>query len=368
MRRKSTFLAATGMGMIEQRLAASRARYGKPMRDAAGHAAPAPPPAPAPAPAPAEPEAPAATSYEDAFASALAEETPPDDKPAVPPANEPPAGQEPGTPPAPAGDAPAEGTPPAPPQPGTPPAGGDAPAAPTPPAPPTTADDIVTRLAEALKQPAPADPNAPTAPTPPAQPEAPLYTDQETAVLADFEKNWPDVAQAGRLERRAEYHDLLKFVFAQVQQFTAPLFEMQDTVRTIGNNLHTQEVAAKFEGYTPELEANVNAWIDTQPSYLQAAMKQVMQTGTSDEVVDLFGRYRAANPAAAAPTPPAAPAAPGTPAAPAPAAPKTELSEAAKQAAASLAPVGGERSQVPQGEDPGDYESAFARHAATMEG
>jgi hypothetical protein len=85
-------------------------------------------------------------------------------------------------------------------------------------------------------------------------------------------------------------------------------------------------------------------------------MKQVMQSGTSDEVADLIGRYRAATGQQATPAPAAKPKAP--------AATKTELSSAAKQAAEALAPVSGERSAVPQGEDPMDFKTAFQKYAA----
>ena len=188
------------------------------------------------------------------------------------------------------------------------------------------------------------------------------------AALSDYEKNWPDVAAAEQLKRRAEYHDLLKFVFGEVHKRYGPL---EEQLRAVGNTMHLAELTSKVPDYTEDLETQVATWIDTQPAYLQAAYKQVMQVGTSDEVADLIGRYRAATGAAPAPNrqapgnaaPAAAAPAPAAPAAPA----KTELSSAAKQAAASLAPVGGDRSQVPAGEDPGDFNSAFAKYAATMD-
>lgn len=175
-------------------------------------------------------------------------------------------------------------------------------------------------------------------------------------MLADYEKNWPDVAQAESLKRRAEYHDLMKFVFGEVAKYTQPLF---DQMRMVGNTLHVGELKQAVPDYSEALEADVANWIGTQPAYLQGAMKQVMQQGTSDEVADLIGRYRAATGTAPAPAAPAAqaPAAPAKPA-------QTELSSAAKQAAESLAPVSGDRSQVPQGEDPLDFQTAFARYAA----
>lgn len=222
-----------------------------------------------------------------------------------------------------------------------------------------TPQDIVAQLTEALKGAQPAQPTQPAQPAQPAaeQPQEPIYNDQELAVLADYEKNWPDVAAAEALKRRAEYHDLLTFTFKTIRDWMQPRLE---TIDALSNMAHEQQLKTAVPDYTPDLESQVAAWVDTQPAYLQAGMKQVMQSGTSEEVADLIGRYRAATG-----TQPASAAAPATPAPKVPAAaPKTELSSAAKQAAESLAPVSGDRTAVPQGEDPLDYETAFQKYAA----
>lgn len=302
-------------------------------------------------------------AFDTAFASYAAGDTPPDaaatppvdDTPAVPAAApEVPADGEPAPSAPPAGGS--AGDPPAAPEaPATPPAEPPAPPAksePAPPAPPAavSADDIVAKLADAL--------NRPQEQTEAETPEAPLYTAEDQSAIDNYTKNWPDVAKAEALIRRAEYHDMLKFVFTQVRDFVAPL---QDQVRTIGNGMHMGELKAAVPDYSENLEAEVSSWVDSQPSYLQKGMREVMQTGTSEEVADLIGRYKA-DMGVAPPAPAAqAPAAAAPPAPPA----KTELSSAAKQAAESLAPVSGERTQAPAGEDPDDFDSAFARYAAS---
>jgi hypothetical protein len=301
-------------------------------------------------------------SFEDAFAAAMADGGDAVGAPAADPA---PAAADPAPAAAPAEPAPAaaEPAPAAAPAEGAPaaPAAEPAPAEPAPAAQPTAAE-IARALSEQLgTAPAPQQQQAPAG--------APAYTPDEQKLLTDYESNWPDVAKAESLKRRTEYHDLLAYVFAEVGKFVSPVM---DQVRNMGNTMHTGELKALVPDYSANLEADVAGWVDTQPNYLQAGMKAVMQGGTSDEVADLIRRYRAATGAApaAAPAAPAAPA-PGAPApkaAKAPAVPKTELSEAAKQAVVSLAPVGSERSQVPVGEDLQDFDSAFAKYAATMTG
>lgn len=236
----------------------------------------------------------------------------------------------------------------------TPPAGVAAePPAAVPPAAPS-ADDIVKGLTDLLKNPPAPDTPAPAAETPP---DAPMYSAEEQQVLQDFEKNWPDVHRAQLLQRRAEYSDIMKFMFTSVVEY---MKEPLEVIRAMQNTLHEGEVRQALPDYTPELETQVAAWVETQPAYLQAPMKQVMQTGTRDEVVDLFQRYKASTGVA-----PAAQAQPVVPPPPPAATPRTELSQAAKQAAESLAPVSAERTNVPQGGvDPNDFEGGFAHWAA----
>lgn len=347
---KSTLLSSGAFGGLTD----TERQLGRLIRDGAGH----PDPAPAPAPSPQD-------DFDAAFAKNAADDPAPvegGETPATPAASDEGASETPAE----GGEEPAADGKDA--EPGATPAEGDAGAAPAE-APAQekqpTADDILKGLTEALKNNKPAEP-APAAteqPEPPAP--QPIYSAEEQAALVEYEKNWPDVSQAEALKRRAEYSDIFKFVFSEVANYVAPLF---DQMRAVGNTLHTQELTQKVPDYTENLEADVAAWVDTQPSYLQTAYKQVMQSGTSDEVADLIGRYREANGLAPqAATPEAAPAAKGpAKGKPTPAAtPKTELSSAAKQAADSLAPVSGVRSAAPQGEDPQDFDSAFAKYAAS---
>lgn len=354
MNLKHTLLASGAFGGMTR----NEQRLGRFIRDGEGH------PAAAPAAAPVV-EEPAVDPFDAAFAEhAAAPEAggaPP--APAAPAAGDPPAPAAPaaGDPPAPAaGDPPAPAAGEAPAAPAAPAAGDPpAPAAPAAPeAPKLDADEVLNRLAGMIQKPGEA---APAAAAP--EPEAPIYTAEEQAILTEYEKNWPDVAKAETLRRRAEYADIFKFVFTEVANYVQPL---KDQLATVGNSLHIGELKAAVPDYSETLEADVAAWVDNEPAYLQGPYKQVMKTGTSEEVADLIGRYRAAKGIAPAPAvvPPApAAGAPPAPAVPA-AAPKTELSSAAKQAAESLAPVSGDRSAVPQGEDPQDFDTAFSKYAA----
>jgi hypothetical protein len=335
MRRKHFLLASGSLGPMTT----NEARLGRYIRDGEGH-----PPAPAPAPAP-TPQEEADAAFDAAFAENAAETPPTETPPAeTPPAETPPAE----TPPA---EAPPAETPPA----ETPPA--ETPPAETPPAPEPkpeakglNAEDVLSRLAELVK-PGEAPPAGAA-----AEETTTVYTPDELATLEEYHKNWGDVAKGEALMRKAEYADMFKFIFTEVAGYVAPLFDAQ---KAIGNTLHTSELKELVPDYSPDLETAVGQWVETLPPYLQEPFKGVMKSGTSEEVADLIGRYRTATGTQAPPAAPAA-AAPAVPPPPA----KTELSSAAKQAADALAPVSGDRSAVPQGEDTQDFDTAFSRYAA----
>lgn len=207
--------------------------------------------------------------------------------------------------------------------------------------------ELVKRLADAIRQ-APAGATAPAKTT--EEQVQPVYTPDELATLEAYRKDWPEVAQAEALTRRAEYRVMLDFVFSEVGKHMGPLREMVDA---LAERTQHQELTSVVEGYNDELVDKVAAWVDQQPSYLQSAFKNVMAEGTPSEVADLVGRYRKETGQVVPPTGATAPTGRTAP----------ELPASAKQAAASLAPVGSKRSNVSSAEDPNDFDGAFARAA-----
>lgn len=213
---------------------------------------------------------------------------------------------------------------------------------------PDSADELIDRLAGMLKQRGEDEKPAAQQQTeekPAATDTAPAayqYSDDEKKVIQDYFEEYPDVARAEQLVRRAEYHDMLKFVFSEVSKHLAPLTE---TVETLAVRTQLNDIVAANEDY-PVIREKVVAWVDDQPAYLQAAYKQVMETGTAEEVNDLISRYRAAT-------------GEGKPAVERK---KAEPSETAKKAAKSMAPVSTRRSVIAQ-DEPDDFDSAFERFA-----
>jgi hypothetical protein len=284
------------------------------------------------------------TTFEDAFAL-LAEQdgNPPPaakvEEPA-PKAEEPaPAGEEPAPAaeePAPAGEEPA-GEEPAP--------KAEEPA-------PKDTDEVLEKLARLVKGAPQGEPQPAAQPAPRAEEPPPIYSAEEQQVLAAYEKDWPDVARAEALRRKAEYRDLIGFVFNEVAKELRPIVE---TVQAMSTRTHLTDLKSTVEDYDT-IRDKVIDWVDTQPVYLQTAYKAVIDAGTVEEVADLINRYRRDTGATAA-QPAAAPATRKV---------ETELPTATKQAAAALAPVSSKRSAVIQATDPEDFEAAFEKFASKM--
>ncbi len=212
-----------------------------------------------------------------------------------------------------------------------------------------TDEDLLARLAALVKQ-TPAKKDEPAAEVEPAsavepEPEPDIYTADEKALLDEYEKDWPDVAKAEALRRRAEYRDLVNHVFREVAKELGPISQ---TLRTLAERTHLSDLHEKVEDYD-DVRDKVIDWVNNQPTYLQNAYKHVIQQGTPDEIADLVTRYKNET----APTQPAATT------------PKTEaeLPATTKQAVAALAPVSSKRSTIVQADDPNDFEGAFAAFA-----
>lgn len=206
-------------------------------------------------------------------------------------------------------------------------------------------DELLDRFARIVKQ---SDaPAAETHQVPPEQQQQPYYTEEEAKFVQDYEKDWPDIARAETLRRRAEYRDLVGYVFQEVAKEIMPLMDM---ARTVSERTHLQDLQSAVGDYD-NVRDKVIDWVSKQPAYLRPAYNHVIQNGTVDEVVDLIDRYKQATGAQMRTSAPASRRM------------ETELPTATKQAAAALAPVSSKRSAIIAGQDPNDFESAFASFA-----
>ncbi len=124
---------------------------------------------------------------------------------------------------------------------------------------------------------APAAQPQPEATAPPADNEQPpLYTADEEKILASYEEDWPEVAKAEALRRRAEYRELASVIFQEMGKYIAPINEM---VTELATRSHIGDLEQRVPDYE-QLRDGVATWVETQPAWLQPAYKNVMQQGT----------------------------------------------------------------------------------------
>lgn len=214
-------------------------------------------------------------------------------------------------------------------------------AAPAPAPAPAPQQDPMERLADILQQRQPQQ-QAPMQQQPPA-----LYSQEEASTLQEFYKEWPEIARAQELALRGTSTTIVNHVFTEMARVLAPRLKLLDA---LADNVTYDNLERRIPDYAT-VQDKVAEWVNTQPAYLKNAFTGVMQGGTTDEIIDLTERWRAATGQAVAQAAPAATL--NTPPA---------LSPAAKQAAARLAPVSGKRTGPTQGA-PTTFEDAFDQFA-----
>lgn len=197
-------------------------------------------------------------------------------------------------------------------------------------------------------------------PQPQAQPRAEqprLMSDEEAALLAKYDEEYPDIARAEFIRRRVEYSQLAQYIMNEIASGFAPMAQM---VQAIAERVHLGDIQTSVPDYG-QVREDVVAWADKQPPYLRAAYQHVVANGTREEVVDLINRWRADTGRelpTAQPNGAAAPNGVVKPKGPTP---------EARAAAAALAPVQTKRTGAVQAE-PTTFDDAFDKFSKELAG
>ena len=195
------------------------------------------------------------------------------------------------------------------------------------------------------------------APQPQPEPEAPpeqkpLYTDEEQQLLKQYAEDWGDVQKGEALTRRAEYQQLVQYIFDQIHGVYGPAL---DYVEGRSGRDQYADIKARVDDYDDVRDKAIE-WAGQQPEYLKAAYQQVIDNGTAEEVAHFINLYKqATNYGKTAPAPAAS-------VAPAPAAPTPDPKKAA--AAAALKVVRTKRSEDRTEPDVNDFSAAFKEFAS----
>jgi len=216
--------------------------------------------------------------------------------------------------------------------------------------------------AERAKAPAPAPAPAPTAaaPEPVAAPaaappeEIQWYrpSEEEAAVLAEHEKQWPDISKAEAIRTKQAVYNAVQYTFAQVKKQYDPVLDRFGVMADALEQQLTLNLLERDHSDYNSIRDKVAEWVETLPAFAKAGAKATMKDGTPEDVSELVAEYKKAHPVAAIATPVA------------PVAPKAELSAAAKKAASKLTVVDSKRTTAASAPDPNDFDSAWAEASA----
>lgn len=136
-------------------------------------------------------------------------------------------------------------------------------------------------------------PAAPAAPEPPAPAPVIEYTAEELADLESVKKDFPEVTKALAAQERLlteKFGALLQTEVAKVQQTLAPVYASAAQSTQAQFKQAIAAVHADAETLLPDAEA----WITTQPKFLQDAYNRVLDNGTVAEVVEFFTTFKTA--------------------------------------------------------------------------
>lgn len=180
-------------------------------------------------------------------------------------------------------------------------------------------------------------------PAPRAEPQKPpeLYSPEEIAELDTLKADWPDLYRMFSLMARQSEAKVVNYTFSEMSKVLSPL---QQSVNVITGNDHQDAIYYAHPDYDQVYNPCMQ-WIEAQPTFIQRACKEVVSSGTSEEVITMIQRFKdetgwKVKPASSA-------------------APKTELSNAAKQAAKAIGAVGTKRGAATSAPDPSDFDAAW---------
>lgn len=216
----------------------------------------------------------------------------------------------------------------------------------------TSFADELKAFRDELRKAVPPTPEPVVEPTPAPTPTELELTADERTQLDGYLKDWPEIAAAEDVRRKAAEFKLLGYVFDQVQQYVKPLkdtiTQLQAQLEATDTDTHVAAITAAHADYDAVYD-DVLKWVGEQSPARKKAFQTVVDEGTAEEVSDLISVFKEAKglkPAGTVvnSTSPAAP-------------------PAANKAAERLKAVPSRRTAPTTAADPNDFDSAFEEFA-----
>jgi hypothetical protein len=190
------------------------------------------------------------------------------------------------------------------------------------------------------------------APETPAEPKwYTLEADEKTA-LAEFQKEWPDIAKAQDIALKQAVYNGVQYVFNALAKTYNPTLERFSELSELMQEQLTLGALRGAHSDYDRIQDDVRKWVDTLPSFMKRTAKATLEDGTVEEVNDLIAEYKKSHPTTATQAAVIASVASVTPK-------PTELSAAAKKAATKLSAVGSKRTTPVEAADANDFDGAW---------
>jgi len=145
----------------------------------------------------------------------------------------------------------------------------------------------------------------PPAPEPEAEPAAQQPAPEAKAILSaaeqarvdEYKNDWPDVAEAESLLRKemaeslkAEVYSAVGMVFQQFYQMVAPMLtDHKETSVTKRDKAISEKI-----GDYQQIKGSLADWASAQPSVVSKAYKEILDSGSIDDVIKVVSLYKQA--------------------------------------------------------------------------
>jgi hypothetical protein len=191
-------------------------------------------------------------------------------------------------------------------------------------------------------------------PAPPPEPKWYQPSEEETAALAEFQKEWPDQYVAVNIAIKQAAYNVAEYIFAQMAKVYNPALERFSSLSDAMQEQIQLTALQRAHSDYDEIHDKVLDWVEKLPTAFKMGAQHVLNNGTPEEVSELIMQYKAANQTATGAASAAAPVV-ATPKAQT----TTELSAAAKKAAGKLQVVGSKRTTPIAPVDASDFDGAW---------
>jgi len=133
----------------------------------------------------------------------------------------------------------------------------------------------------------------------------PVQSDEQQLSVRELRKLSMEAMMEGDIEKAADLQEQADAVVTKIAEANAErlMQPLRQSAQDQAVDAHFSTIKAAIPDFDDLVQANaVQDWIKTQPSFMQGAANQVLQSGTTQEVIELFAAYKAAHPQDAAPS------------------------------------------------------------------